>query len=174
MNALPKSWVQLGKHRLIATHLNTYDLYLWPLSAFDLEISNNRDNQGLAKPEIWNQRKAFKLGMVLNQVFLSTITLPWSSVLCFLNMCELQVAFNIPLLFHSSGDRHSPQVLLVCSKQPESRCLRFEVLKVKFATSRTSRSQSSETHFFFFFLRYNHDTYYPKVTTVDRGSKRWQ
>ena len=171
MNALPKSWVQLGKHRLIATHLNTYDLYLWPLSAFDLEISNNRDNQGLAKPEIQNQRKVFKLGMVLNQVFLSTITLPWSSVLCFLNMCELQVAFNRPLLFHSSGDRHSPQVLPVCSKQPESRCLRFEVLKVKFATSRTSRSQSSETHFS---LRYNHDTYYPKVTTVDKGSKRWQ
>lgn len=83
MNALPKSWVQLGKLRLIATHLNTYGLYLWTLSAFDLEISNNKDNQGLAKPEIWNQRKAFKLGMVLNQAFLSTVTLPWSSVLCF-------------------------------------------------------------------------------------------
>ena len=113
MTAVPKSWVQLGKHRLIATHLNTYDQYLWPLSAFDLEISNNRDNQGLAKPEIWKQRKAFKLRMVLNQAFLSTITLPWSSVLCFLNTSELQVAFHTPLHFHSSGDRHSPQVLLV-------------------------------------------------------------
>lgn len=110
-----------------------YDLHLRPLAGFDLEMSRNSGDQGLAKPKIVKQRKTFNLGIILNQHF-SIVTLPWSSVPCFLNTCELQMSCNTPLHFYSAGDKCSSQVLLVHPKQTESKGLRFEVSEVKFAT----------------------------------------